>query len=462
MVCIGGSLEALVESKLRPSRIQLKVLDSFYGMVKRRLENCLEAKGLKAYVEAEGSYAKGTLLSGKWELDIFVLFRGVDDVWVRSESLKVLSECLSPLPFTIKYAEHPYVTLNIMGVEADIVPAVEVEKPRRGGLGVERTPFHTRYVRSKLAESPCMAGEVRLLKSFMEGIGVYGAETGLGGFSGYLAELLAIYYGGFLKVLEGALKWKPQVYIDPEGLGNRELLREKYANSPMIVVDPVDPERNAAASVTLEKLATFIIAAKAYLENPGEEYFHYHAPQHVETLGPSVMISCSGEYSEEPPENIVGKLRRISNLTISTLSSKGFTPTWKLYGSDYASKAVIIVGLESLKLPELEYRRGPHPWDDVDAAIKFISKRFEEGGVAWIGEDGVLEGLRPRRHISALKALEELLPELKKSLKSIECRVIECEEGLKCVNLSKLSLDGLEGFRQTAILKLASTLQKRS
>ncbi|MDM7274798.1 MAG: CCA tRNA nucleotidyltransferase [Thermoprotei archaeon] len=460
MVCIGGPLEALVESKLRPSRVQLRILEAFYQMVKRKLEGCLGVRGLKVHVEAEGSYAKGTLLSGKWELDIFVLFGDVDDAWVKGESLRVLSECLSPLPFTIKYAEHPYITLNIMGVEADIVPAVKVERPRRGGLGVERTPFHTRYVKGKISGKPCIAGEVRLLKSFMEGIGVYGAETGLGGFSGYLAELLAIHYGGFLKVLEEALKWRPQVYIDPEGLGDEKFLREKYAGSPMIVVDPVDPERNAAASVTLEKLATFIIAARAYLESPGEVFFHYYAPVHVEALGPSVMVLCTGEYSEEPPENIMGKLRRLSTLTLSTLSSKGFTPTWKLYGSDYASRAAIIVGLESLRLPHLEYRRGPHPWDDVDAALKFVSKRFKEGGMAWIGDDGVLEGLRPRRHVSALKALEDLLPELKRSLKTGECRVIECEEGLECVGLSGLSLNGLEGFRQTALLKLVSTLQK--
>jgi tRNA nucleotidyltransferase (CCA-adding enzyme) len=47
-----------------------------------------------------------------------------------------------------------------------------------------------------------MLGEVRLLKKFMKGTGVYGAEIKIGGFSGYLCELLILKYRSFAQTIE--------------------------------------------------------------------------------------------------------------------------------------------------------------------------------------------------------------------------------------------------------------------
>ena len=57
--------------------------------------------------------------------------------------------------------------------------------------------------------------EVRLLKRFMKMVGTYGSEFKVGGFSGYLCELMIIRYGSFLKVLKGVFDhWKPGYQID--------------------------------------------------------------------------------------------------------------------------------------------------------------------------------------------------------------------------------------------------------
>jgi tRNA nucleotidyltransferase (CCA-adding enzyme) len=114
-------------------------------------------------------------------------------------------------------------TLVMSGLEADIVPSTEVGDPSKSGekLSVERTPLHTRYVKSRLSE--CMKDDVRLLKSFFKSIGVYGAESHVGGFSGYVCELLVIRYGSFRKVLEAISRWGPGVYVDVEGKEDREV-----------------------------------------------------------------------------------------------------------------------------------------------------------------------------------------------------------------------------------------------
>ncbi len=62
-----------------------------------------------------------------------------------------------------------------------------------------------------------MRGEVRLLKKFMKGIGVYGAEIKTGGFSGYLCELFVLHYGSFVKTLEAFARHKQRIVVDIEG-----------------------------------------------------------------------------------------------------------------------------------------------------------------------------------------------------------------------------------------------------
>lgn len=460
MSCERTSVELEVLERIKPTRAQERILKAFYAFLERKLSECLKARGFKVLVEAEGSYAKGTLLSDKWEIDVFILFEEVTPEWVKEDSLRVLEECVKPLPYIVKYAEHPYLTINIMGLEAEIIPALKADKPQLD-LGVGRTPFHTRYVKSKLEEKPCLADDVRLLKSFMEGIGVYGAETGIGGFSGYLAELLVIHYGGFLETLRAATHWKPQIYIDLEGVGDERRLRDKYSDSPLIVVDPVDPERNAAASVTREKLSLFILASTLYLLRPSREYFHIYPKRvQVDALGPTVLIKCTGDYTGKPKESILGKLRRASHLLSSILREWGFRVTWSSYASNHVDKVAIAVGLESLELPELEYRRGPSPWDGVDRALSFLIKRFEEGGVVWVSSDGFLEGVRRRRYTKASQLLSEVaLPRIVDLVDAITCEVIECSDGVECIKRSGLKWDYYIGG-PPVWMKLAYTLLK--
>jgi tRNA adenylyltransferase (EC 2.7.7.25) len=57
--------------------------------------------------------------------------------------------------------------------------------------------------------------EVRLLKKFMKGIGVYGAEIKVKGFSGYVAELLVYFYDSFRNVLPPRRAGSPQLRSPP-------------------------------------------------------------------------------------------------------------------------------------------------------------------------------------------------------------------------------------------------------
>ncbi|MCE4601467.1 MAG: CCA tRNA nucleotidyltransferase [Desulfurococcales archaeon] len=401
-----GDVEESVLSVIKPSQRQLTILGNFYRTIYSILSKCVEESGYKASIMPVGSFAKDTLTSDKWELDVFILFKNVTDDWIYSKAENLLESCLrGKLPFVAKYAQHPYVTVQLMGLEADIVPAIETERPRKRGLGVERTPFHTLYVSSKLDE--CQKDEVRLLKAFLKGLGIYGAEVRTQGFSGYLSELLVINYGSFHGILSAASSWKPPIYIDPEGIGDKEYLLSKYRDSPLIVVDPVDPERNAAAAVSMKSLATFVIAAKMYLERPGREYFYPFAKR-ADILAPIdiVTVTCSGDYSSNPPESIWGRAKRAAKDLAATLGDNDFQVLYYSYYTDEYTVARIGIGLVEAKLPPYSIVEGPSAWASRDDIIKYVRKRLERGEVYWINDRGRLSALKKRRFTDAGNLVE--------------------------------------------------------
>ena len=395
------ALEEEVLKRIRPTREQLLLLGKLYAGIKNRLETCLSSRGFKVIVEAEGSYAKGTLLSDKWEIDIFAIFPEASVDWINRESLQHIKTCLgSSYPFYMKYAQHPYLTVSLMGMEADIVPVTG--NPR---MGVERTPLHTRWVLSRFDDR--LRDEARLLKSFLKGLGIYGAETRTRGFSGYAAELLVYAYGGFRSVLEAARGWRPGTIIDPEGGNRGENLRRKYRDSVIIIVDPVDPERNAAASVSMKSLAVFVAASKLYLKRPSPYFFHVYKCRPARPPKPRSLcllwLSCNGTFTSKPPETVWGRLYRSARNLARLLSDEGFTVYNVTVEYDESSTADILLLLGECRRGSLETLKGPPAWSRDERIVGFVEKRLRENSIAYFTEEGVLVGLRYREPLSAVE-----------------------------------------------------------
>ena len=87
------------------------------------------------------------------------------------------------------------------------------------------------------------------------------------GFSGYLCELLVLHYGGFAPLLRAASEWGPHLKIDIEHHAAKEF------DEPLIVIDPVDPRRNVAAAVSIDRMAEFVELARGDCEAPSETFF---------------------------------------------------------------------------------------------------------------------------------------------------------------------------------------------
>ncbi len=266
-----------VLQRVKPQEKERERLHHIVNEVITSARAAIARRALRATVSLIGSAARDTWISGDRDIDVFIGF-GVSTPREEMErwGLEIGKEVATE-GYDIQFAEHPYVKAHLDGFSIDIVPHYLVESTSKMRSAVDRTPFHQLYVTEHLGGKQ---DEVRLLKQFLKGAGVYGAELRRKGFSGYLCELLVIKYSSFVGVLESAQDWKVGTCITMTAdHGN-------IFNDPLVVIDPVDANRNVAAAVSLDSLATFIDSSRSFLENPCKQCFF---PRHVPPLKVDVL-----------------------------------------------------------------------------------------------------------------------------------------------------------------------------
>lgn len=443
---VFDNIEKEVLRRIKPKKEEYDKGKRIYELIRSRVENVLKRKGVEGEPRLQGSFAKDTWLSGELDLDIFVLFPeeyGVE--WIKNEGFKLLIESVKDLNYRIRYAEHPYVNLVVDGVEVDLVPALKISDPSKIKTAVDRTPFHTEYVLRNL--TPEKRDDVRLLKRFMKGIKIYGAEIKVEGFSGYLCELLIIEYGGFRKVLEKSSRWRIPQIVRVKGTPlDKRLLKTKFKGQKLIVPDPVDPKRNVAAAVSIRSLSTFILASRMYLRRPSLSYFYPTIPLDVDPInsmrkrGTSItglLFDISG--LELSPDILWGELKRTAKRLVNIVETWGFSVVDKGVWSDDERIALVLIEVEQRELPPYEIHKGPPIV--VDHVENFMNKYLGSKQVfgPWVNEEGRLMVLRKRRYRRVKELVLDKLNEIviTPHLSRANIGVIGLAELEKLINISK-------------------------
>ena len=350
-----------------------------------------------------GSAARNTWLAGDHDLDIFI------GVPVGSDLNAALNLAREVAPqHEERYAEHAYVHARVGGFELDVVPCYLVEDASRIMSAVDRTPFHNRYISSRIDG---LEDEVLLLKQFMKGVNVYGSELKVGGFSGYLAEILVIRYRSFMGVLEGACFWRPGEVIDLEGhsaLAHRD---------PLVVTDPVDPRRNVAAALSLDKMFRFAAAARSFLNRPLLEYFFPLPAEPLtdeELIGwlkrrKSTIILAEFRAPDQVEDVIFPQLRKAEQSVLNLFERNGFLTLRSdvdLHGdvSDGTGLVRMVFELVVGRLPEVRKHVGPFIWD-AENVERFVSRHPEPISGPYV-EDGRAVVEVARKYTTAIQLLK--------------------------------------------------------
>ena len=394
------SIESDVIGMIRPSPEEVRRISDVADSLKLEVEDYILRNGIDVKIRYVGSFAKGTFLSHP-DLDLFLMF---PETTPREEMVRLgLQIGEDILHGERKYAEHPYTSGIYQGVDVDMVPCYHITTTEKLLTPVDRSPFHTDYILSKVDAAMC--DEIRLMKRFMKGIGAYGAEPNTRGFSGYMCELITIHYGGFIDALIAAAEWKEGVTITLEKRGPPMV-------APIVLYDPVDPRRNVASAVHIDTFSEFVVACRSYLKNPDMKFFFpgERIPLPSEEIRKRVelhgtrLISVSFARPRANEDNLHSQEWRTQNAIAKKLDAFSFNVLRAVHHMT-ADRIVVIFELERDRLSKTFKHIGPPVW--VKSSGSFLSKwTGSEYGDPFI-EDGHWTVIAERLYFTAAEMLAD-------------------------------------------------------
>lgn len=403
--------------KITPKKEERAKVNALSHKIEQQIIDACLNENVVATVRVEGSVAKDTWVSGKPDIDVFIrLPPSIPRQKLGEIGLKIAKKAAGNAKKLERYAEHPYLEIELDGYHIDIVPCYDVKLEKRQSA-TDRTPYHTDYIKIHLTQS--LHGDVRLLKKFMQGIGVYGAEIKIGGFSGYLCELLTINFGSFAKTIKSFAEFNQRIVIDIEDYyKDRQRDLNLVFTEPLVVIDPVDKGRNVASAVKPQKLYEFIAATRAFLKTPKEEFFF---PPKTEPLINEALknkLSKRGSdiifltIKQEPtvPDVLWGQLYRSQRSISQLLKLNDFKILKEAVWSDEENLSIFTFELEQKTLPNNKKHLGP-PIEKREESEKFLAKYSTNkqviSGPYIQGKNWVVQ--MPRKICDAVELLESKL-----------------------------------------------------
>ncbi|RMD57863.1 hypothetical protein D6825_02680 [Candidatus Woesearchaeota archaeon] len=329
------------ENVLREVSAFLKKLNSALGKVARA----------KAVVG--GSYAKDTWLKQDHDVDIFAKFalshKGDDLSGLLEKALEGFS------PERVHGSRDYFWVRN--NIRFEIVPVLDIKKPEQAENVTDFSPWHVDWVNE---HGKGLKGDIRLTKQFCKAARCYGAESYIRGFSGHVVDILTIHYKGFIPLLKAASRWKPKVVVDFNNVykGRALLMMNKSKlESPLVVVDPVQPERNAAAALSEDNFERFKVAAREFLKNPSVDFFEERSVDCKSLAEKGHLIRVEVKTLDAKEDVAGAKFVSAFNYVRSALSDFGVVDA--LWEWDRKSRGEWFFVLKKRKLPKSFVRLGP-------------------------------------------------------------------------------------------------------
>ncbi len=269
------------------SSAQLKKVETSINEVLTAIRNQLKKHHIDAEVMLGGSAAKGTFINHDFDCDVFVRFQYR---YVSENISDLLEKILKHFKPKRVHGSRDYFQFIFKKIPFEIIPVLKVQDPKNAVNITDMSPLHVAWVKKHM--TPQLRKEIILAKLFCKAQGLYGAESYINGFSGHVFDILIIYYSSFLKLLKASQEWKLRQVIDVEKHNTASQLNASKI-APLIIIDPMQPERNAAAALSEEKFICFKKGSSAFLKKPSLEFFipkHFDIDQLKKQAGKNALF----------------------------------------------------------------------------------------------------------------------------------------------------------------------------
>ena len=347
-------------------------------------------------LEFGGSFAKGTWLSKDADVDIFIRFKkNTSEEKFEKISKKIGFNSLKKYSPYVRYSQHPYVEAKIKNTKINVVPFYDV-KIGEWKSAADRSTFHTKFMDKSLTSK--MKNEVRILKTFLKSNGIYGAEIAKQGFSGYIPEVLILHFGSFENVIKSISEIKEKQVIGKTS--------KKFETS-VVIIDPIDNNRNLAAAVSDENIGKFILVCRAFKEKAKMDFFKNRKSRTSNEYWNNLLV-VKFEYKSRSPDIIWGQIKRVTSSLSTQLELGGFKVLRSKPHTDQQNEIYLFFFLESTKISQIYSKSGPEFFRE-DSSKSFISKNLKNSELLWVSNNKKIISLEKRKHVEAVNFMTEFL-----------------------------------------------------
>ena len=388
---ISKVAKTVIPSKMM-EKSKKQIAELAFKLVEKEVKKFPEVIGL----EFGGSFAKGTWLSKDADVDIFIRFKqSTSEEKFEKISKKIGFESLKKYIPYVRYSEHPYVEAKIKNTRINVVPFYDV-KIGEWKSSADRSPFHTKFMKKSLTSK--MRNEVRILKTFLKSNGIYGAEIAKQGFSGYVSEVLVLHFGSFENVIKSISEIKENKTIGKTS--------KKFETS-IVILDPIDNNRNLAAAISDENLGKFVLSSRAFKEKPTLALFRNKKLRISKKYWENLLV-IKFEFKIRSPDIIWGQIKRATSSLSTQLELGGFNVLRSKPYTDQQKEAYLFFLLESTKISQTYQKNGPEFFRG-NSSKSFISKNLKNLELMWIGNNKKIISLEKRKHTEVVKFITEFL-----------------------------------------------------
>ena len=355
-----------------------------------------------AKTEIGGSIAKDTWLKGEHDLDIYVKF---DQKKYANKDISAILKKVLEKKYKIEdmHGSRTYYRAYEDKYVLEVIPILNIKKVSQAINITDVSPFHVKWVRKNRK----LVDDIRLAKALCKANNLYGAESYIKGFSGYVLEILVAHYGSFNKLMKAAAKWAAATMLDParhhKNKNIRFMLNKSKLESPLILIDPVQSDRNAAAGLGNDKYLRFIRLAKEYAKKPSSRLFEKKTFS-ADGLKKRFMV-VEAEGTEGRRDVVGAKLLKTFEFLSLELERNDFTIKKSDWHWAAGHKILFWFALEKEELEPWKKHLGP--------PLK-LKNRIEEFKNRWKGLELKIEGdkcyvMIKREHANARELIKETL-----------------------------------------------------
>ncbi len=300
-----------------PTKAEQTKVNVLVEAMLQKVSSELKKQKVAARIIVGGSVAKGTWLPGISDIDFFMVFN-YEQFEDRSTEISDFAEKVLMKVFPKLHrlrGSRDYFSAKHENYSLEFVPVLDISKGQQARNITDFSPLHIQWIQKRAKKKD----DIRLAKQFMKSAGVYGAESYISGVSGHVVDLLVSHYGTFEKFVKSVASWDNNAFIDPaKHYKNKKdalsVINIAKVAGPLLLIDPVEPNRNAAAALEKNKFDKLVKACIAFIKKPDIKFFVKKEITFKEILnraGGKALVVFEIKAPKDKPDVIGAKMRTI-------------------------------------------------------------------------------------------------------------------------------------------------------